>query len=249
MPTKPAFEELDYRQTPLGDLSLRRRTVLSLGGLDVYEVILGDAFLMSSLFTVVEEALADLGLAAVEGDALDVVVGGLGLGYTAQAALRHDSVRSLAVIDYLEPVIEWHENGLAPLGPELEADARCRFVHGDFFELALSAEEGFDPDDGGRRFHAILLDIDHSPCNLLHERHAAFYRGDGLRKLAEKLHPGGVFALWSDDRPDAAFLAALDEVFVSCESHEVSFHNPLQNRDCASTVYVARKGAAPVGVQ
>lgn len=242
---KPPFEELDFRPTPLGDLILRRRTVLALDNLDVYEIILGDAFLMSSLFTEVEQALARLGLAAAAAGAdpeLDVVVGGLGLGYTARAALENPAVRSLFVVDYLAPVIEWHRDGLVPLGPGLTADSRCQFVHGDFFKLALAGESeaGFDPATTNRKFHAILLDIDHSPANLLHERHAEFYRADGLRKLAAKLHPGGVFALWSDDAPEPGFMKALDEVFASCDSHVVSFYNPLQERDSASTVYVAR---------
>ena len=85
---EPLFEELDFRPTPLGDLILRRRRLALLDHRIIHEVLLGDAFLMSSLFHVVEEALADLGLAAAAGDALDVVVGGLGLGYTAAAALR-----------------------------------------------------------------------------------------------------------------------------------------------------------------
>ncbi len=243
MQPAPRFEELDYRQTPLGELILRRRTLLPLDNLEVYEVILGDAYLMTSLFTEVERALSRLGLAAAsesfpgEGK-LDVVVGGLGLGYTAREALDQGAVGSLIVIDFLEPVIEWHEQGLVPLGTGLTADPRCRFVHGDFFEMALGG--GFDPESGGRKFHAVLLDIDHSPDKLLHERNAAFYRADGLRKLADKLHPGGVFALWSDDPPEATFMTALEEVFADCGSHVVTFHNPHQDRESASTVYVAR---------
>jgi len=245
----PRFEELDFRETPLGELSLRRRTILSLDNREVYEIILGNGYLMSSLFTEVEVALATLGLAAAAkgtgASELDVVVGGLGLGYTARAALENQAVRSLHVVDYLEAVIEWHQQGLVPLGPELVADSRCRFVHGDFFELALAqkTETGFDPEDPARLFHAILLDIDHSPENLLHERHATFYQPDGLRKLAAKLHPGGVFALWSDDPPEDRFMASLEEVFPGCQSHVVSFHNPLQDRDSASTVYVAQSPA------
>ena len=244
MPSKPLFEELDYRETPMGGLILRRRTVTSLDNLDVYEVILGNGYLMSSLFTVVEVALADLGLAAVQAEGpLDVVVGGLGLGYTARAALKNTDLRSLYVVDYMEAVIEWHEKGMVPLGPELTADSRCRFVLGDFFKLALAgkSEPGFDPDDPERMFHAVLLDIDHSPANLLHERHASFYEADGLKTLAARLHPGGVFALWSDDPPEETFMSALREVFPSCESHIVTFHNPLQEKESKSTVYVARK--------
>lgn len=242
---KPAFEELDFRETDLGELILRRRTVLALDNLDVYEIILGDAFLMSSMFTAVEIALADLGLAALaESETeLDVVVGGLGLGYTAVAALKNPALKSLAVVDYLKPVIEWHEQGLVPLGPELNEDPRCRFVHGDFFKLALSTgpDASFDPEQPGQKYHAVLLDIDHSPKNLLHQRHGNFYQAEGLRILKDKIHPGGIFALWSDDAPDADFMTALEEVFVSCESHIVTFDNPLQDKTSESTVYVAHR--------
>jgi spermidine synthase len=233
------FEELDYRQTPLGELTLRRRRVLSLGGVDVFEVKLGDAFLMSSLFHEVEVALADLGLGALGAGEWDVVVGGLGLGYTAVAALEHASVRSLVVVDALDAVIGWHQRGLVPLGAKLTGDPRCRLVHGDFFAMAGSGT-GFDPAQPGRRFHAVLLDVDHSPRNLLHPRHAAFYRPDGLRALAAHLHPGGVFALWSDDPPDDEFLRALDAVFGNSKAHVVKFANPLLETESASTVYVAR---------
>jgi spermidine synthase len=235
------FAELDYRRTPLGELTLRRRRVLALGGIEVYEVKLGDAFLMSSLFHDVEVALADLGLAAASAPELDVVVGGLGLGYTALAALKQDAVRSLIVVEALEPVIEWHQRGLVPLGPQLTADPRCRFVLGDFFALATAADRGFDPDAPTRRFHAVLLDIDHSPKNLLSAAHAAFYEPGGLGSLATRLHPGGVFALWSDDPPDEDFLRSLRAVFASAEAQVVRFPNPLLERESASTVYVAKR--------
>ena len=232
------FQELDYRQTRLGELILRRRRILSLDGQEVYEIKLGDSFLMSSLFHEVEEALATLGLAGLSGP-LDVAVGGLGLGYTARAALANPDVRSLVVIDTLEEVIDWHRRGLVPLGAELTGDPRCRFIHGDFFALASSA--ALDWENPEMRFHAVLLDIDHSPKNLLHERHSEFYTPEGLARFAAHLHPGGVFALWSDDPPESGFLAALETVFDNTSSEVVTFHNPLLQRDSASTVYLARK--------
>ena len=81
------FEELDYQITPLGEISLRRRAEPRLNGEILYEVKLGDEFLMSSLFTEAEVQLSRLALAMLEGIELDIVVGGLGLGYTAVAAL------------------------------------------------------------------------------------------------------------------------------------------------------------------
>jgi spermidine synthase len=232
------FEELDYQKTPLGELILRRRRMLSLGGIEVYEVKLGDAFLMSSLFHEVEEALAHFGLSELTGDGWDVVVGGLGLGYTAVAALEHREVASLLIVDALQPVIEWHQRGMVPLGEKLTDDPRTRIVQADFFALAQSAD-GFDPEQPGRKFHAVLLDIDHSPRDLLHPRNAAFYQADGLRALAEHLRPGGVFALWSDDPPDEEFLEMLDTAFATSRAHIVTFPNPLLEGESASTVYVA----------
>lgn len=197
------FEEVDWRPAPLGDISLRRRRYLP-SGEDVYEVKLGDEFLMSSLFTAGEISLARLGLAPLPQDELDVAVRGLGLGYTARAALDDPRVRSLVVVEALGEVIEWHERGLVPLGDGLSPDPRCRLAHGDFFALA-SDSRGLDPQELNRRFHAIRLDIDHSPQHVLHPRHAALYEPAGLRGLADHLYPDGVCGLWSNDPLDERF--------------------------------------------
>jgi spermidine synthase len=233
------FEELDFRPTPMGVLTLRRRRHLA-SGADVYEIKLGDEFLMSSLFTVAEIALARLGLAALARTGLDVVVGGLGLGYTATAVLENPAVRSLIVVDALAEVIEWHEQSLLPLGKQLTGDPRCRLVNGDFFAMSHSAD-GFDFRAPGRRFDAILVDIDHSPKALLHPRHAALYTPEGLEKLARHLNPGGVFALWSNDPPDHAFKRDLAGAFATSAGHVVTFDNPLQHREASNTVYIGIK--------
>ncbi|HYN75345.1 MAG TPA: spermidine synthase, partial [Candidatus Limnocylindria bacterium] len=115
-------------------VSLRRR-VDPLSGEQVYEVKLDDDFLMSSLFTAAEVAVAQLALAQLPGTGLDVVVGGLGLGYTAQTILASSAVRSLVVVEALAEVIDWHARDLLPLGPALTSDPRCRLVQGDFFAL------------------------------------------------------------------------------------------------------------------
>jgi spermidine synthase len=235
----PYFEEIDYRPTPLGVLSLRKRRELKLD-VDVYEIKLGDEFLMSSLFTASEIALARLGLAELSSRKVDVVVGGLGLGHTAKAVLEHASVASLLVVEMLEGVIAWHQEGLVPLGPELTADRRCRFVQGDFFALAAS-EAGFDPKAPGRLFDAILVDIDHSPVSLLDSRSTDFYQISGLRRLAAHLRPDGVFGLWSNDIPDDAFTARLAGVFKSARAEAVTFDNPLQDKPFTQTVYLATK--------
>ena len=232
------FTELDYQETPLGAISLRRRSEPRLGGKILYEVKLGEEFLMSSLFVEGEVELAELALQSLNAEELDVVVGGLGLGYTAAKVLENETVRSLLVIETMAPVISWHRLGLVPLGDKLALDSRCSLVHGDFFELAASSG-GLDADNPGRLFHAVLLDIDHSPSHWLDTGNSAFYTGAGLTALAASLHPGGVFGLWSNDPPDEAFSSLLDEVFASAEFHLVTFPNPYTGGESSNTIYLA----------
>lgn len=229
------FTELDWAETPIGEISLRRRLDPQLKT-DVYEVKLGDEYLMSSTFTFAEEELARLGLAELSGSDLDVVVGGLGLGCTAVAALEDPRVRSVHVVEYLQAVIDWHNRGLMPLSSRMTSDDRLSFVHGDFFALVASGD-GFP---GVPRCHALLLDIDHTPDHVLHPSHEAFYSRDGLTKLLDLIHPGGVFALWSDDPPSSTFLSRLDSVFGHAEGHVVDFPNPLTGGTSSNSVYVCR---------
>ncbi|MEX2292681.1 MAG: hypothetical protein WD691_02750, partial [Acidimicrobiales bacterium] len=232
------FEELDRRQTPMGEISLRRRREPTLQ-IDVYEAMLGEEHLMSSLFTVAEIALGTLGLAAATGNRLDVIIGGLGLGYTAQAVLDDPRVRSVRVIEALSEVIDWHSLGLLPLSKGLAADDRCQLVHGDFFAMVADGVP-FGPDAPGL-VHAVLVDIDHTPRHLLHPSHAPFYEIAGLRRLGDRLHPGGVYALWSDDPPDAEYLEVVEQAIGPCEVHVVPFPNPHTGGETANTVYVANR--------
>ncbi len=231
------FDELAFEHTPMGDLTLRRRYEPAVSA-DVFEVKLGEEYLMSSLFTVAEEALSELGLAAVASDRreLDVVVGGLGLGYTAIAALRDERVASMTVVDALPAVIDWHERRLLPVSAALLDDARTRLVHGDFFALMRGA-----PDETSLplALDAILLDVDHSPTFTLDPSHADLYTIEGLRRLAQHLRPGGVFALWSDDPPEPAFLDTLGAVFARVVGHTIEFDNPVTGGTSRNGVYVA----------
>jgi spermidine synthase len=235
----PLFEQLAAAQTPAGLISLRRRWEPA-RDVYVHEVKLGDEYLMSSLFTVAEIELARLGLAAHSGDALDVVVGGLGLGCTAAAALEDDRVTTMGIVDALGEVIDWHERGLLPDSAALNDDDRARYVLGDFFAMAAGA--GFDPDVPDRTWDVVLLDVDHSPRHTLRPEHASFYTTGGLRAMARFLRPDGVFALWSDDPPDEPFLATLRTVFPDAVAEVVWFPNFYTGEPASNTVYV---GALP----
>ncbi len=227
------FEELDWSDTPWGTISLRRRYD-PVTRCEVHEVKLDDDFLMSSQFTTGERELARIGLAAIEGDALVVLVGGLGLGYTAQTALEDPRVADLTVVEALEPVLSWHRRGLFDDTRGLAADPRTRFVRDDFFDLVRSGRTPMAVD-------ALLLDIDHAPDWPLRSDHGDFYTESGLRAAAAMIAPAGAFALWSDEPPEPAFVARLATAFEEADAHVVPFPNPLTGGESANTVYLARR--------
>ncbi len=234
------FQELDRRPTPMGDISLRRRLIPTLD-VEVYEVMLGDEHLMSSLFTAAEIALAELGLDALPADDtdLDVVVGGLGLGYTAGAVLADERVRRVRVVEALGEVIEWHRAGVLLASPPLLDDPRCEIVHGDFFAILRDQTDFGTSATPPRGLDAILVDIDHTPRHVLDASHASFYEPEGLTRVRDRLRPGGVFALWSDTTPDDRYLSDVESVFGSCVVHEVTFANPHTGGEAANAVVVA----------
>lgn len=244
---RPIFEELDYQQTEFGEISLRRRSEPRLDHTLIYEVKLGEEFLMSSLFVEAEEQLAQLGLAALKKNGftsdLDVVVGGLGLGYTALMALNDPSVSRLRVIDVMEPVISWHKQGILPIGDVLASNPRCELLHGDFFAMSSTASQGYVDD---KQVHAVLLDIDHSPSHWLHESNREFYTEEALRKMTAKIKPQGIFGLWSNDLPDEQFISHLQSIFAEVEAHIIRFDNPYSGGESTNSVYLA---TVPAGVK
>ena len=187
---KPRFEILDYLDTPLGPLCLRRRDLLSQPGVEVTEVTLDHELLMSSLNVVSEEALATHALAWHGGPGPhDVLVGGLGLGYTAHAALRDPRVAQVTVIEALPAVIGWLREGLIPLAPTLNEDLALTVTEADVYALLLEPPE--------QTWDLLLIDVDHSPSEPLGPTSARFYTPEGLTRVAEHLNPGGVLAVWS----------------------------------------------------
>ena len=153
--------------------------------------------------------------------------------------LRRRNVSRLEVVEYLEPVIDWHRRRLVPEAETLLADPRCEIMHDDFFELVDRP-----PSPPGAEFDAILLDIDHSPESWLQSSNQSFYSSEGLRHLTQHLNPGGVFGLWSAERPAPELLGKLEEVFDTVEEHVIRYHHPMFHEDQSDTVVVAQRDAS-----
>lgn len=210
--------------SPRGEVVLSERD----GG--VVELRVNGVFVMDTAETSSEVALATGAMTLVSGP-VEVLVGGLGLGFTAQALLADPRVRRVDVVEIEPAVIGWMREGTIPHGPALLADERLRVVPGDLASVVTGAV-------GGSSYDLVLLDVDNGPGNLVHEQNARIYTQAFLRQLREIMQPRGVLAIWSS-HPSATLEAELAGVFGSADSTEVPVD--LQGRDEAYWLISARR--------
>jgi spermidine synthase len=231
---KPLFEVVDSRVTPIGVLDLRRRELPAKPGMIVTEITINDEMLMSSLSTVSESALSTTALDLhTGGDGLKVLVGGLGLGYTAHVALADPRVAHVRVVDRLPAVIGWMRQGLLPLSDELNADERLEICEGDVYaELLCPGTEAWD---------LILIDVDHSPTEPLDPKSEPFYTWQGQRQVIEHLAPDGVLGVWSSG-DDHYFAAVLDEIYPEARRERIRWLNELiDEEEIEEVIFLARR--------
>jgi spermidine synthase len=232
------LEILAYETTPLGDLCLRRRELLSRPGTVITEITLDHELLMSSYITVSERALATEALARHPARDLSVLVGGLGLGYTANEVLQSARVRRVEVIEFLPEVVGFLRKGLVPLSPKLLADPRFGVREGDVYAtLRAPSQECWD---------LVLIDVDHSPEEHLGAANESFYTESGLALAKQHLAPGGILAVWSYAE-SSPFVDALRAAFAVVEAVPVSYLNDLVEEEHTDWLFVARDEPAASG--
>ena len=228
--TEPTI--LDLATTEIGTFYLSRRR--SSAGPDwVYEILIGDEVLMSSLDPVSERRLAGSALKLrTDDEPLRVLVGGLGLGHTAHAALADSRVSHVRVVEKMQFVVDWMASGQLPLSEVFAADERLEVVLGDVYALLLGeAHEHYD---------LILIDVDHAPDDPLSEDSAAFYTADGQRAVQRHLRPGGILGIWSA-ADDARFSRVLADVYSASHSEDVYWQDiELPEADFQNVLFFAR---------
>jgi spermidine synthase len=229
----PKFEILAHEATKLGMICLRRRELLSRPGTIVTEITLNHEFLMSSYITDSERSLARFALDMHGGERLSILVGGLGLGYTAHEALvaGGERVSRVEVVEYLPQVIDWLAQDLVPLARELKADTRLVCVEGDVYERLSSPAE--------QRYDLILIDVDHSPDENLGGANALFYTEAGLRLARHHLTDAGILAVWSYAE-HSRFATALRSVFRDVRLEPVTVMNDLVDEEQTDWLFFAR---------
>lgn len=227
---KSHLEIVDWQETKLGTLCLRRR-VLQEPREVITEITINEEFLMSSYLTLSERTLSERALALHQGSDLRVMVGGLGLGYTAHEALKSARVKSLDVIEFLPEVIGWTERELIPMAAELKAEPRLSIIEGDVYARLLAAPKA--------TYDLVLIDVDHAPDAPLGGASAAFYREAGLTSARAHLSEGGVLGLWSYAE-HSPFEAALRRVFSEVHVEPVTVFNDLIGEEQTDWLFFAR---------
>jgi spermidine synthase len=182
------------------------------------ELRVNGVFVMDDAETTSERRLAEV---VLERGARDVVVGGLGLGFTARALLADERVRRVLVAELHPAVVVANEI----------ADPRLEVVIGDVRDL-VAAQSDASAD-------AVLLDVDNGPDSLVHLDNAGVYGDAFVAECTRVLRPGGTLAVWSmADSP--ALRATLGRHLDDVDAERVPVR--LQSRDESYWILSARRG-------
>jgi spermidine synthase len=168
-----------------------------------FEIISNGMFLMDTRAGESERLLVRAALDRTARPA-DILIGGLGVGFSLAEALRSPRTRAVTVVEREPAVIGWHATHLRSYSGGALEDPRVRVEHADLLGWLRSTADAYD---------VLCLDIDNGPEWTVTEGNAALYGLAGLDLLAGRLRPGGVLAVWSAGAAPA-FEARLRERFA-----------------------------------
>lgn len=197
---------------------------------EVVQLVVDGVFAMDTAHTATERALAERALARLRGARLEVLVGGLGLGFTTAALLADRRVSRVVVVELHAPLVRWMRQGLVPHTAGLLDDPRVEVRVADVADAVPALPAG--------SLDALLLDVDNGPGFLVHAGNTRVYSPPFLTAAARTLRRGGVLGVWSaDPAPDLAL--ALERVCGSCE--EILLDVTRDGRTFTYAVYLATR--------
>jgi len=221
------YVEIARAESERGELVLRERR--DENAPTVLELRANGVFVMDTIETTTERALANEALRLVA-EPREVLVGGLGLGFTMHEVLADHRVERCRVVEIEQALVDWMRNGTVAHGPEMLADDRLDVVVAD---VALALAEA-----GAASYDLVLLDVDNGPGYLVHDGNAAIYREPFLERARRVLRDGGVLVIWSADRAEP-LETAMRTVFGNAEARPYDVR--LQDRAEQYWLQVARR--------
>jgi spermidine synthase len=186
-----------------------------------YSLRLAGQVLMTSRTHGSEDLLATLAMKGLKTKAPRVLVGGMGMGYTARSALdRMGPLGSVVIGELIPPVVEWNRGPLGHLAGRPLDDPRSSVALGDIQLTIRNNPGGFD---------AILMDVDNGPSAFTQKSNAGLYSPRGLAEARRALRPGGAYALWSTAE-EPGFIRTL---------HDAGFVGRMERAGPRHVVFVA----------
>jgi spermidine synthase len=181
------WELIDTAKVPTGEDELR----LYKRG-DEFSIRVNTCELMNSRAHGSEEVLAESACNMIAGRPEPaILIGGLGMGFTAAAALRHLPEGGRVVFAEIVPaVVSWNRGPLADLAGRPLDDPRIHIMETDVANILQHEKHIWD---------AILLDVDNGPAGLTRKGNNRLYTPDGLKTAFMALKPSGVLGVWSAD--------------------------------------------------
>lgn len=230
------YDEVQYHEvarasSERGEIVLRRRVdpQAPAEAPAVLELRVNGVFVMDTVETTSEVALAEAALEASARPAR-VLVGGLGLGFTARGVLDDQRVERLVVVEIEEALVQWFRDGTVPHGQAFLADARASVAIADVQQVLAEAGPG--------SFDLVLLDVDNGPDFLVFDSNAAIYESRSLQRVLLALDDRGVLAVWSSTQ-SPRLEDTIRRVFGSCTSRPCPV--VLQGREDVFWLYTAKK--------
>lgn len=224
------WQVIDRKEIPggEGEITLRRRA-------SDFSIRTATTELMNSRLHGSEEALAELTCDRLRHRSeVKLLIGGLGMGYTLAAALKHSGKDTRVTVCELVPaVVGWNMEHLGHLAGRPLEDPRVSVVEGDVLQV-IQAKHSF--------WDAILLDVDNGPAGLTREANDSLYSMAGLKNCFAALNPGGILAVWSYG-PDEEFSKRLRKCNFSTETITVRARKSGKGR--RHTIWLAQKNELP----
>jgi spermidine synthase len=207
-----AYVEVARAESERGEIVLRRR--IEERAADALELRVNGVFVMDTRETTSETAMAAAALELVE-NPRRVVVGGLGLGFTAQRVLADHRVELVKVVEIEQSLIDWMRSGTIPHGPALLADRRLHVVDADIVVAVAEALSTYD---------------------LVLATNERVYQRDFLTATRRIIDPGGALVVWSAN-PAPELAETMEQVFGNCTEHP--YDVLLQERPEQYLLYVS----------